>query len=531
MSIRLRLLLTTALIVLLALVVADFATYAALRSYVYSQADDTLALSHSAVEASISGGSMPPPPSTPGAPQNRCRPFDGMEVDTGGLTPGTVLEIRTHAGKTLWTCAISELGTTKEHLPVLSSRITGFRTYSTDPDDFTVYLTAPSKSRTESFRVRISILVAGPETGGQLVVALPLGGATGLLSDLAHLELVVSAGALVLALVLGWLLVRANLHPLREVEFTAEAIAQGQLYERVRGDEARTEVGRVARALNYMLERIQVAFAERDRTETALRASEERMRRFVADASHELRTPLAAVQAYAELFDRGAAERPEDLRRLIDGIQLESGRMAHLVEDLLLLAYLDEGRPLQLVPTDLVSVAGEAVTTANAVGPEWPARLVATRPVEAMADGLRFRQVLDNLLGNVRIHCPMGTAVTVRVTEDGPDAVITVSDNGPGLSDEQMTRVFERFHRADPSRSRQDGGSGLGLAIVDAIVRAHGGTISAARAAEGGMQFTVRFAKGTVAEATASEATAIGATASEATAIEATASEMDWRAR
>ncbi|MGH8980568.1 MAG: sensor histidine kinase [Acidimicrobiales bacterium] len=515
MSIRLRLLVTTALIVVVALVVADVATYTDLRSYVYTQADSTLALSHAPIESSLSGGHTPDSESDsesgdgraghPGADggesashgmQDVCGKFHGLDVDIGGLAPGTVIEVRTTAGKVRWTCTVTQLGTTRAHLPTLPSHVTGFRTYSTDPDDPAVYLTVASRSRTTSFRVRVSFLRKGPAAGKQLVVAVPLGGAIRLLSDLAHLELLVSGVALVLALLLGWLLVRANLRSLRSVEHTAEAIAHGQLDERVPGDEARTEVGRVARALNYMLGRIQDAFAQRDRTESALRASEERMRRFIADASHELRTPLAAVRAYAELFDRGAAQRPEDLGRLIEGIQLESGRMGHLVEDLLLLAYLDEGRPLQLAPADLVAVAGEAVTTANTVGPAWPARLVAARPVEATIDVLRFRQVLDNLIGNVRVHCPAGTAITVRVDDDATGAVVTVSDDGPGMDDENLARAFQRFHRANPSRSRKDGGSGLGLAIVDAIVRAHGGTVRASRAAEGGLQFTVQIPHG-----------------------------------
>jgi len=243
-----------------------------------------------------------------------------------------------------------------------------------------------------------------------------------------------------------------------------------------------------------MLERIENAFAERDRTEADLRESEERMRRFVADASHELRTPLAAVAAYAELFDRGASARPDDLRRAFDGIQRESGRMAHLVEDLLLLAHLDEGRALQLEQVDLVALAADAVSTARAVGPEWPVSLHATRPVEALADPLRLRQVLDNLIGNVRVHTPPGTSVRVSVEEDEDAAVLVVGDNGPGLG-EEAAHIFERFFRADPSRSRDHGGAGLGLSIVAAIVRAHGGSVRVARSPEGGASFAVRLPK------------------------------------
>ena len=276
------------------------------------------------------------------------------------------------------------------------------------------------------------------------------------------------------------------MRPLRDVEETAVAIAGGDFDRRVPGDEARSEVGRVARALNTMLARIQDAFAQRD-------ATEGRLRRFVSDASHELRTPLAAVTAYAELFDRGAGDRPADRERVITGIRRESARMARLVEDLLLLARLDEGRPLERKPVELVGLAGEAVHAATAVGPAWPVELVATHPVEVVGDDVRLRQVLDNLLANVRAHTPPGTGARMTVEEDGGHAVVEVVDEGPGLTAEQAERVFERFYRADPSRSRQHGGTGLGLGIVAAIVGAHGGDVSASSSPGEGARFTVRL--------------------------------------
>jgi two-component system, OmpR family, sensor kinase len=492
-SIRARLLVATAVIALVALVAADIATYASLRSFLYDQIDNSLELSHRAVEASIGGNSGPPPPAGPGAGPQSCPTLDGEPVNAEGLSPGTVIEVRTASAKTVYLCDIAVLGSSTVHNPALPAKITGFQANAADEGEPAVYFNAPAQSGGGSFRVRASILQSGPFAGGQLIVAVPLSGTADILARLRDLELVVTAGALVVALALGWWLVRASLRPLRDVERTADLIAAGQLTERVPGDQARTEVGRVARAFNVMLERIQGAFAQRDRTEADLRASEERMRRFVADASHELRTPLAAVTAYAELFDRGAADRPDDLRRVMHGIQAESGRMGHLVEDLLLLAHLDEGRPLQMEPIDLVAVAADAVTTARTVGPQWPVVLEATQPVEIRADALRIRQVLDNLLGNVRVHCAPGTTARVRVSDEGAAAVVEVSDDGPGLSDADVRRIFERFFRADPSRSRQHGGAGLGLAIVDAIVRAHGGTVSVASDEGGGARFTVRL--------------------------------------
>jgi two-component system OmpR family sensor kinase len=242
-----------------------------------------------------------------------------------------------------------------------------------------------------------------------------------------------------------------------------------------------------------MLSRIQQAFAQRDATEADLRATEERLRRFVADASHELRTPIAAVSAYAELFERGASSRPEDLARVLQGIRTETGRMGRLVEDLLLLARLDEGIPLSTGPVELVSLAADAVRTAATVGPEWPVTLVATNPVEITGDGARLRQVVDNFLANVRAHTPPGTPATVTVRTEGDMAVIEVADNGPGFTEEQAAKVFERFYRTDSSRSRAHGGAGLGLSIAASIASAHGGSVGAAPAPAGGAVFTARI--------------------------------------
>nr|MDQ6928367.1 HAMP domain-containing histidine kinase [Actinomycetota bacterium] len=253
------------------------------------------------------------------------------------------------------------------------------------------------------------------------------------------------------------------------------------------------EVGRLARALNTMLERIQAAFRERDATEAELRRSEARLRRFVADASHELRTPVAAVAAYAELFERGASDRPVDLARVMSGIRVETSRMGELVDDLLLLARLDEGRPLEQEPVELVAVAAQAVDAAVAVGPGWPVRLEAGRPVEVLGDAARLRQVLDNLLGNVRAHTPEGTSVAVRVSSEENGAQVAVSDDGPGMTEDEASHVFERFYRVDQSRSRQHGGAGLGLAIVAAIVKSHGGDVTASASPGAGATFTVRL--------------------------------------
>jgi two-component system OmpR family sensor kinase len=249
----------------------------------------------------------------------------------------------------------------------------------------------------------------------------------------------------------------------------------------------------MARTINIMLSRIQRAFTERDATEAELRASEGRLRRFVADASHELRTPVSAVSAYAEMYQLGMAKPGPELDRAMAGISQESARMGHLVEDLLTLARLDEGLPLEQKPVELVKLGADAVHTAAAVGPDWPVRMEAARPVEVVGDPLRLRQVVDNLLSNVRAHTPAGTSTVVRVSQANDEAVVEVADNGPGLNYEQRSRVFERFYRADPSRSRLKGGAGLGLSIVNAIVTAHGGTVRAISLPGQGASFSVHL--------------------------------------
>jgi len=255
------------------------------------------------------------------------------------------------------------------------------------------------------------------------------------------------------------------------------------LTRRVELANPQTEVGRLGLSLNAMLAQIESSFR-------AQKASERKLRRFVADASHELRTPLAAVRAYAELFGRGADRRPDDLERSMAGISRESERMSLLVDDLLLLARLDEGRPLGLELVQLHVVVSEAVETARTVEPE---RAIETsiEPALVLGDRDRLRQIVDNLLSNVRAHTPPEAAVTVRVSSPNGSAVIDVEDGGPGLGSEDVGRVFERFYRADDSRARASGGVGLGLSIVSAVALAHGGTVAARSEPGRGAGFTI----------------------------------------
>jgi two-component system OmpR family sensor kinase len=324
----------------------------------------------------------------------------------------------------------------------------------------------------------------GPSQG-TLTVAVPLAEMQTTLHRLVLAELLVGAIVLLLVTVLALWFVRIGLRPLEGIGQTAGAIAAGDLTRRVDPADERTEVGRLGLALNAMLAQIETAFEER-------RASESRLRRFVADASHELRTPLTSIRGYAELFRRGAGSRPEDLEKSMARIEAEALRMGVLVDDLLLLARLDQGRPLEREPVDLAGVVAEAVEAARAIDPERPIDFDAETPVEVPGDEGRLRQVVDNLLDNARVHTPPGTAVHVGVRKDGDEIVVSVSDEGPGLSSEEKAKAFERFYRGDPVRSRSTGGAGLGLSIAGAIVEAHGGTVIASSEEGTGALFEVR---------------------------------------
>jgi two-component system OmpR family sensor kinase len=333
-----------------------------------------------------------------------------------------------------------------------------------------------------------------PDGSGTVVVALSLDDVDDTVGQLLLITAVVSTAVLLLLAVGGYLVVRSSLRPLVEVEHTAEAIAAGDLARRVPDRDPRTEVGRLGRSLNAMLGQIEAAFHARAQSESAARRSEERMRQFVADASHELRTPLASIRGFAELYRQGAVPRQSDVDRVMGRIEDEAVRMGLLVEDLLLLARVDAQRPLEYAPVDLLAVAADAVHDARAVAPERRIDLdllPSDHPPVVLGDDARLRQVAANLVSNALTHTPADAAVRVRVGTVGGSAVLEVADEGPGLAPEEAARVFERFYRADPSRTRSSGGSGLGLSIVAALVAAHGGTADVETAPGRGAVFRV----------------------------------------
>ncbi|MCZ2848208.1 sensor histidine kinase [Modestobacter sp. VKM Ac-2978] len=361
--------------------------------------------------------------------------------------------------------------------------------------------TARSADGQTSWRVG-AIRVPGTPFSDEVVllVGLDLAEDEETLGWLVRIELVV--GLLVLAVlgVAGYLVVRNSLRPLVEVEHTAQAIAAGDLSRRVPDGDDRTEVGRLSQALNGMLGRIESSFRAQQASEEHAVASEARMRRFVADASHELRTPLTSIRGFAELHRQGAVHGPEDTGRLMQRIESEATRMGLLVEDLLQLARLDQQRPLALGPVDLAELAGDAVHDARAVAPDRSLSLqldpsLTDVPV-VRGDEARLRQVIGNLVTNALTHTPADTRVTIRVAEDQAEPgwlVLAVTDEGPGLARADADRVFERFYRADASRTRAAGGTGLGLSIVAALVEAHGGRVELRTAPGEGATFAVHL--------------------------------------
>jgi two-component system OmpR family sensor kinase len=360
--------------------------------------------------------------------------------------------------------------------------------------------TVASQSGGASWRAIVVADQQDPDNpGGTVVYALSLRDVDSTVARLELLEVIVGVVGLVLLGGLGYFVVRNSLRPLVEVEMTARAIAAGDLTRRVPDLSPRTEVGRLSRALNAMLHQIEAAFTAQRESETSARQSEERMRRFVADASHELRTPLTSIRGFAELYRQGAVQDKASVRRAMRRIEDEAARMGLLVEDLLTLARLDEQRPLDRTHVDVLTIATDAVHDARAVSTDHTVELEVTDHSAApvvIGDDARLRQVVSNLVNNAMIHTPPGTAVTVRVgtvDADGRWVLLEVADTGPGLPAADAERVFERFYRADPSRTRASGGTGLGLSIVAALVAAHGGGVTVDTKQGVGTTFRVRL--------------------------------------
>ena len=331
---------------------------------------------------------------------------------------------------------------------------------------------APFTVGTEGSSLRYRAVVRTEDRNGvTLFYALPLEDIDETMERLLAIQAVASVAILIaLGLVTFWVL-RLGVRPVREMTETAAAIGEGDLSRRIPESAPGTEAGALGVALNHMLGRIEEAFDERSR-------SEDRLRRFVADASHELRTPITTIRGYAELYRMGGLSEDEALREAMRRTEQEASRMGSLVGDLLELARLDQGRPIEQAPVDLAVLATDAVADARAVQPDRTISLSASDPGIVTGDEAHLRQVVANLLANARVHTPVDAPIHVAVQHEPDRVVLTVADQGPGMDPDTAAHAFERFYRADPSRARDRGGSGLGLSIVAAIVEAHGGHVA-----------------------------------------------------
>ena len=447
MSIRLRVTLVTVAIAALGVVATDVTTFLLLRNYVDNRARSSVRLVATTAAAALTHGQK-------------------LELPTvAGSDRSVLVELLGQQGNVLARARTSEAASVQ--LPAnLESRLG--RPFE---------IGAPPRFEA----------VAIPVAGGTLVAVVSLTSEINTLSHLFHLNLIVSAIVLALLAAVAAIVLTRSLRPLRRIATTADAIVAGDLGARVPDAPRRSEIGRVATALNRMLAENEAAFAARDSTES-------RLRQFLADASHELRTPLTSIRGYAELFRRGADRRPEDLARVMRAIEDEATRMSRLVEDLLLLAQLDDARPLELRRVALDDLVEAAIDAARAVEPDRPIQFeFAERPITAEVDEGRIRQVLDNLLANIRQHTPAGTRAFLSLRTSGHEAVLTVEDAGPGVPEHERGVVFDRFFRPDESRGRDLGGAGLGLAIVRSIVTAHGGTVVLRAAQPHGSVFEIRL--------------------------------------
>lgn len=470
-SLRNRLILASVFLASCAIAASDFAANTALRSYLISQVDNQL--------INISTGSLERLDRAGIAPQTEFEenrsPFRILQP-LRGVPTSTSLTLLDMDGKLVGQIG-GELG--GKAFAVTGMKVSQVAKYKNQP------FTIDGENGKPDIRALALVLPTGM---GSVIVANSLEEVDKTLSQLRFLFFILGLIAiLVTALVSRWI-VAIGLKPLEKVEETAEAIAAGNFSARLPAAKPDTEVGRLTTALNTMLGRIEQSFAVKVE-------SENKLRRFVADASHELRTPLTAIRGFAELHRQGAVAGEEKTKELINRIEGESIRMSSLVEDLLLLARLDQSRQLDSEPVDLNTLITEVVASAKAAGPNHPIRLILPQEeIFVLGDSRRIHQVVANLLANARTHTPAGTNITVTAIQELTQTIIEVSDDGPGLAKADQERIFERFYRADPARVRSSGeGSGLGLSIVDAVMQAHGGYVSVRSELGKGATFTLHF--------------------------------------
>jgi two-component system OmpR family sensor kinase len=457
------------------LFVADVALASTFRTYLLSRLDDQLMAAAVRVADAPEGPSPEGPPAGGPPPQSENSAFSEYFIGRANDAGEIVERLGDPLSRQAEAIPEPDPETVVAQAAASGDRVSAFEAASANGERWRmVALWAPDWESTPIVVVGGSLAVIDA-TYGRMVFVLA----------------VATAAVLAALSTVFWWVLRHGVRPLTAMTATAGAIADGALSARVAGTDPRTEAGRLGDALNTMLGRIEDAFRERT-------ASQERLRDFVANASHELRTPLTSVRGYAELYRAGALTEQAALDDAMRRVEQEASRMGDLVEDLLLLARLDEGRPLEQRSVRLNELVSDAVRDAQAVEPDRPISCAA-EPVEIVGDEATLRQAVGNLLANARAHTPPDTGVEVSVHGDGPWAIVEVTDHGPGMPADVADHVFERFFRADPARSRARGGSGLGLSIVASIAEAHNGTVAVASAPGAGARFRLRLPRPDVA--------------------------------
>jgi two-component system, OmpR family, sensor kinase len=465
-SLRARLLAAVLALTACGLLLVGGITYAEQRSFQYDRVDQQLRASVMGVAHKLddaTGG----PPGDYGDRDDRRGPGGGPDF---GIPAGTYGEKRNASGKVLAAKPFAVNGTVTAK-PALPAKVKTGKVFTVDGQEG-----AGTRYR--------ALAVRNPMDGSITIAAIPLSATDDTLRQLLAVEALVIAAVLIVLGVVSWIVVRIGLLPLDRMGHTAGAIAGGDLSHRVESTDPRTEVGRLGISLNAMLDRLEQAFGERE-------ASEDRLRRFIADASHELRTPLASIRGYAELFRMGATRDPADVEKAMRRIEDEAARMGVLVEDLLTLARLDEVSDAPHAELDLAALVRDAVDDGRASAPGRQIGVEVDAPVLVVGDRDQLRQVLGNLLRNAFVHTPAGTPIEVTLRRVDGEVRLEVRDHGPGLPTSDAEALFERFWRSEGGRERGRGGAGLGLAIVAAIVDAHGGDVRAGNAPDGGATFVV----------------------------------------
>lgn len=487
MTLRAKLLTTVLSLVLLALIFSDIASAAALRTYLLNELDNDLVDGRAAAARRIESATAATTPTTstptttPTTTPNSTTTTTQLHrtfprENDQQLLNDFFVQVRNQYGVVDDQLAPAVINN-NDPLPDLPQSIVD---KNRDKGPFTV-----SAVGKHSFHYRV-VAMTTPDNR-TIIVAVSMSNLYDAMHRLIWAEAIVTVSVLVGLGFAGWWIVRAELKPLDAMAKTAGAIADGDLSQRVDSTNTHTEVGRLGNALNTMLTQIETSFEQQQ-------ASEDRLRRFAADASHELRTPLTAIRGYAELYRQGAIRDDEHLKRVLHRIEKEATRMGMIVEDLLLLARMDQNRPFEHEELDLVTVINEVVHDARAVDSNHVITTeFSTGSIRLDGDAARLHQVVANLVGNAISHTPEGTTITVKTEIIDDSAEVRVIDNGPGMEPEQAQRVFERFYRVDAGRSRDMGGTGLGLSIVKSIVEKHGGSVSVESRVGQGATFIVRL--------------------------------------